>query len=107
MRGIRERPLVRVQLERGEVREPDQRRDVVDDAAFRSARRLVPGSRIDPFGMMARTVLLEEPVPGRTVRRPNERGWPPGEMSQQPRCNAAVVVDDIGLAEPGRRIQDL
>ena len=65
-----ERPLVRVQLERGEVREPHERREVLDDAAFAAAVRLERLRCPDPVGMVRRAALLEEPLALRRRRAP-------------------------------------
>ena len=81
--------------------------DVVDEAALGAAGRLVAGRDVDPLGMVRRAVLLEEAGPGRAVRRPHQRGRPPGEVGEHERRDPPVVVDDVGFAEPGCRVEHL
>ncbi len=107
MGGVGERPLVGVELQRGEVGEPDERGHLVDHAALRPARRFVAGSGVDPFRMVRWAVLLEEAGPVRTVRRPHQRRRPAGQMGEDRGANPAVVVDDLGFAETGGGVQDL
>ena len=96
---VGESPLVRVQLERSEIREPDERREVLDDAAALTAVRLERLRRPDPVGVVRGAALLEEPLTLRAIGRAHEGRRPAGQVRQHHRRNPAVVVDDVGLAE--------
>ena len=98
---------LRVQLERGEVGEPHERREVFDDAAALAAVGLERLGRVHPAGWWRRAALLEEPLAGGAVGRPHERGRPPGEVGEHHRRDLPVVVDHVGFAESRRGVQQL
>ena len=57
--------------------------------------------------MVRRAVLLEEARPARPVGRPDQGRRPPGQVREHHRCDPAVVVDDVGFAEPGGGVEHL
>ena len=108
VRGVGHRPLVRVQFERGEVREPHQRR--------RPRRRCSPWCRRSPRSR-ATCRPTRDGATGSSSRR---SGCPPGPSGARTRVGGrparwgsidgrdpAVVVDDVGLAEPGGGVEHL
>jgi hypothetical protein len=98
-----------VQLEVGEVGEPDERRQVVgehevDRAPVRADRHR---GRPHPLRAVAGRVLLVEVLRLDAVRVALERERPPLQMRQHVRRDARVVVDHVALGEPGGGIEDL
>jgi hypothetical protein len=105
-------PLRDVQLEAGQVGRPDQRGQVVHHqvghvaAAPSRARRREPGGA-DPVRAVGGDVLLEERLPVDALRVALERQRPAGDVRQQHRRDPLVVVEHLGLGEPGGRVQHL
>ena len=94
-------------IERGEVGQPDQRRQVPDDAAALAAVGLERLGALHPFRMVRRAPFLEKALAGQAVRRAYERRRPSREVGEHRRRDAPVVVDDVGLAEAGLRVEEL
>ena len=90
-----------VELERGEVRQPDERGGLVDVALVELA------DLGHPVGVVRRAALLEEPLALHPVRAPHERDGSAGEVGDHHRGDPGVVVDDLGLGEPRLGVQDL
>jgi hypothetical protein len=97
VRDLRQR---RVQLEVGQVREPDDRRQVVADAEVDELRAHRHSLAPDPIGSMGRTLLLVEVPALDTVGIALERQRAIAQMRQQDRRDARVVLDDLALGEP-------
>ena len=100
------RPLVGVQLERGEVGEPDERGELLDHAA------LVPAAGHDrlgrhPLRMVGRAALLEEPLAVGAVGRPHQRGRAARQVGEHHRRDPPVVVDDVGFLEARGGVENL
>ncbi len=103
---IGHRPLMGVQLERGEVGQPDERGQLLYHAS------LVPapghdGLGWDPFRMMRRAALLEEPLAVRAVGCPHQRGRATLQVREHDRRDSPVIVDDVRFLEPRGGVEDL
>jgi hypothetical protein len=103
--GERER---RVQLEVGEVREPDQAREVADRAeADLPAALARQDRRLDPVGPVRGAFLLEEMLALDAVGIAFQRQRAAREVGGEDRRDPGVVVDHLPLAEADLRIEDL
>ena len=97
---VGQRPLVGVQLERGEVREPHERREVFDDAAALAAVGLERfATRRTHAGWWGGQRFSKNRSPSAPSGARTRVGGRPGQVGEHHRRDPAVVVDDVGFAE--------
>ena len=102
---LRER---RVQLQRGELREPDQRGLVVDQGEVDRAGPVGEhGRRLHPLRAVLGAALLEEVEALDPVGVALQRGRAAAQVRDHRVGDPRVVVDHLGLGEPGLRVEDL
>ena len=105
-------PLRHVQFQAGQVGRPDERGQVVHDevghrgaAAARAVRGNLGGA--DPVRAVLGDVLLEEGLAVDALGVALEGQRAAGDVRQQDTRHPLVVVEHLGLGEPGLRVQDL
>jgi hypothetical protein len=105
-------PLRHVQLQAGQVGRPDERGQVVHHevgyrgaAAARAVRGDLGGA--DPARAVFGDVLLEEGLAVDALRVALQGQRTAGDVRQQDVRDPLVVVEHLGLGEPGLRVQDL
>ncbi len=98
----------RVQLDRRQVRHPDNRRQIVGQNVIDGAAvAFAPDGRgLDPVRPMGGGVLFKKELAVYPVGISLQGERPPGQMRHQDRRNASVVVDDLSLGEAGRGIEN-
>jgi hypothetical protein len=97
----------RVQLEVGQVREPDQRREVVADAEVDRLRAQLDRLRAHPLRAVRGTLLLVEVPALDAVGIALEGERAVAQVRQHRGRDAGVVVDHLTLGEPHRGIHHL
>jgi hypothetical protein len=98
-----------MQLKARDVRQPAERRDIVDHDVANVGSAFTPRHRrcLDPVGRVSRRVFLVEEVAVHAIRVALQRHRAIAKMRQQERGDADVVVDHLRLCEPARGIQNL
>ena len=96
-----------VQLQGGEVGEPDERRQVVADAELDDLLRQRHRRDRDPVGPVRRALLLEEALVLDAVGEAHAGERAALEVGEQHRRDRRVVLDDVALREAGLGIEDL
>ena len=107
-----EAPLGRVDLERGELGEPDQDRRLVHQRVGRGAVAVLDVGAGDPLRGVALEVLAEEHLPrglggSHAVDPALAGGGAAGRLRHHHRGDAVVVVDHLALGGAGLRVEDL
>ena len=93
----------RVQLDAAEVRDPRERRRVVDDREHRRVpARELDEHLVDEVGMLRRHALLVEELALDAVREPLHVERPPAEVGERELRDADVVRDEVALRQPAR-----
>src|SRR5579864_6164649 len=96
----------RVNFQTGQVRAPNQRREVINQEVpdGRSAATPWHGKGPYPFGLERRCILCIKKLAVDTVGIALERDRQVLEMRQDERRDASVIVDNLALCEAGRGI---
>jgi hypothetical protein len=107
-----EPPLRNVDLERGDLREPDESREIVDERIVVDVVGMLDAAPLHPVRRSVVEVLLEEDLAGLLGSADAVHPALPGRgtvfrVRDQHVRDARVVVDDLGLGRPGLRVQHL
>ena len=97
-----------MQLDRRQVRHPDQRRQIVSQNVIHvAAVAFAPDGRgLDPVRPMFGGVFFKKELTVYTVGIALQGERPSGRCGTSDRRNARVVVDDLSLGEAGRGIEN-